>query len=114
MLPRASRLISDYDFRRVRRFGRQFGSPFFSLYLLREKSPLPSRFGFVVSTKVEKRATRRNRVKRIFRDEVAKLLPQTSPGILGAFWVKGFALEVPPDKVRASIREVLQKAGIIE
>ena len=76
--------------------------------------PGASRFGFVVSAKIDKRATERNRIKRIFRDEVARLLPAIGPGFSSAFWVRGAALGAPPGKVRASIREALQKAGILE
>lgn len=116
MLPRANRLTSDYDFRKVRRQGRKIKTPFFDLYYLPRGGPSSravSHFGFVVSLKLDKRATRRNRSKRIFREEVRSLLPKTRKGFDCAFWVRRRSLEVEPEEVRRAIREALKKAGLL-
>lgn len=115
MLPKENRLSSDFDFRRVRRFGKGHPTPFFSVFVLRDdKEPeAPPRFGFVVSTKVSKRAAKRNRIKRILRDEVSKLLPDISPGVLVSFWIRVKALDAPPDRLRLKVKEVLKKAQVL-
>lgn len=112
MLPKANRLISDYDFRKVRRQGRPIKTSFFDLYYLR-RGRLPSRFGFVVSLKLDKRATRRNHLKRIFREEIRVHLPKVGEGFDCAFWVKERSLEADPDQVRRAIVEALGKAGLL-
>lgn len=113
MLPSKFRLSSDYDFRQVRRRGRQFGSPFFSLFSYSANLSQPSRFGFVVSAKLDKRATKRNRIRRIFQDEVGILLPKIKPGYVCGFWVKGSALLAKPEEVRAAIRKALSVSGVL-
>lgn len=116
MLPKANRLTSDYDFRKVRRQGRKMKTPFFDLYYLPRGGPSSlavSRFGFVVSLKLDKRATRRNRVRRIFREEVRSLLPKTKKGFDCAFWVRKRSLEVEPEQARRATREALRKVGVM-
>lgn len=116
MLPKANRLTSDYDFRRVRRQGRKIKTSLFDLYYLPRGGPSSlavSRFGFVVSLKLDKRATRRNRLRRIFREEVRSLLPKIKKGFDCAFWVRKRSLEVEPEEVRRAVREALKKAGLL-
>jgi len=113
MLPKDRRLISDYDFRKVRRKGRRIGVPLFTLYLLRVGPSVPSRFGFVVSKKIDKRATERNRVKRIFREGVRPLLSEVKDGYDAVFWIRQRALGAPTKEVWAEIRKALGKAGVI-
>ena len=92
-------------------------SPFFSLYVLEEKKQLlnkPSRFGFVVSTKVSKRAVPRNRIKRILRDEVEKVLAKIRRGTSAAFWVRKAALDADSQTVRKSVQKALQDSSLLE
>lgn len=115
MLPKENRLSSDFDFRKVRRSGRKYGGPLFSFFVLRGDGKVknPPRFGFVVSTKVTKKASKRNRVRRVLQDEVGSLLSRVRPGVSGAFWVKIRALEADPKELRLQVRRVLRKAGIL-
>jgi len=113
MLPRQNRLSSSYDFRRIRRRGRSLGSPFFSLFVLRGSPEEPSRFGFVISSRLDKRAVRRNRIRRIFQDEVRKLLDQVRPGFSAAFWLRRAGMEASPPDIRQAIGRALQKAGVV-
>jgi len=116
MLPTENRLFSDFDFKRIRRFGKGYSNQFFSFFVLNDRKhpDNPSKFGFVVSTKVSKRATKRNRVKRILRDEVYKLLPSIEPGVWAAFWVRARALDASPDKLRLKVKEALKKAQVLK
>lgn len=107
MLPREKRLTSDYEFRRVRRDGSRYGNSFFGLFVLNVKQG-PARFGFVVGTRVSPLAVQRNRIKRILRAEVSRLLPQIRPGVWGAFWVREAARQADPKILRRSVHEALQ------
>ncbi|GMR19284.1 MAG: hypothetical protein BMS9Abin34_416 [Patescibacteria group bacterium] len=114
MLPKENRLSSSFDFQRIRRLGRRGESPFFSFFVLREYDRIrPPRFGFVVSAKVSKRATKRNRIRRVLQDEVGRALPRIQPGVSGVFWMKARALQSDPQELRAQVRKVLQKAGVL-
>lgn len=109
MLPRENRLSAEFDFRRLRREGRRYGSPFFNFFLISGQKG-PGRFGFVVSARVSKRAVRRNHLKRIMRAEVENLLPRVRPGLWGAFWVREAAERAEPQVLRRSVRGILQEA----
>ncbi|MEK7617981.1 MAG: ribonuclease P protein component [Patescibacteria group bacterium] len=68
MLNKKNRLAKDRDIKKVFARGRSFFSPFFNLKFLNSGGSL--RFTAVVSTKVSKRAVKRNRLKRIIREFV--------------------------------------------
>jgi ribonuclease P protein component len=70
MLARQNRLSGKSVFERVKKRGNIWQSKTFGVGFLERKDVNPSRFGFVVSTKVSKRASHRNRIKRILRDAV--------------------------------------------
>ncbi|HIK28577.1 MAG: ribonuclease P protein component [Oscillatoriaceae bacterium SKW80] len=97
MLPNQNRLRHRQDFNAVYRNGIRRRGQNISLRGLRAKvveseasntggeSPpkaiaLAPRFGLSVSQKVSKRAVVRNRVKRLIRAAIRKLLPRVSPG----------------------------------
>lgn len=113
MLPKENRLTDDYDFRKVRRRGTKVTTPFFALYYLQMSLSGPSRFGFVISAKVDKRATERNRVKRLFREGVRSLLPGVGDGYDIAFWVRRRALSLKADELRPAIEKAMKKAGVM-
>jgi len=113
MLPKENRVSSDFDFKRIRRLGSPYHSPYFSLTVLKEKDADPSRFGFVISSRVSKRAVKRNRIKRLIRTEVEELLPRLAPGYWAVFWIKPKALEAEPGPLRDSVSQTLRKAGLL-
>jgi ribonuclease P protein component len=73
-LPKEHRLTEKYDFNRVRRLGKSFSTPLFFLNIAPAKNPQYLRFGIVVSTKIDKRAVARNRVKRLLSEAIIKHL----------------------------------------
>jgi ribonuclease P protein component len=79
MLPVANRLKKDEDFRQVASGGRYVYSPYFTLKYLPNKLEF-SRFGFVISTKIDKRATVRNRLKRQIREVIRLKLAKIPAG----------------------------------
>lgn len=117
MLPRAYRLPSP-EITSVMRAGRRAGAEGVQLvYLRRFDSGLTrnlqsSRFAFVVPVGVDKRATRRNRVRRLVRESVRLALPNIAPGWDGVFMVrKGLGDEFA--RVDRLIRELLRKSGLL-
>lgn len=93
MLPKSNRLKAKGEFKRTLSGKRLFGCPFFVLYGL-ERSPVssvphaaqsvvhPTRVGFIVSKKIHKRATKRNRIRRRLRELVRHALKQgTLPNV---------------------------------
>ncbi len=112
MLPRGRRLTSDYDFRKVKSRGTRINTPFFTFLYLRKDGMAPSRFGFVVSTKVDKRATRRNRIKRLLSEGLLPLLSKVGNGYDIVFWVQRRALEAEANELWAETEKVIKQADL--
>lgn len=112
MLPRENRLKKKKDFERVFKKGRGFQEDF--LFVKIAKNNLQnSRFGFVVSKNFSKKATVRNKVKRMLRETIAKNLPKIKKGFDAAIIVKSG----PENKRFSSVSEIgeklLKKAKLI-
>lgn len=72
------RLRQSNDFKRVRRFGKSYAHPFIVLVALRAEGER-TRIG-VAAGKSVGNAVQRNKAKRLAREAVRPLLPQTNPG----------------------------------
>jgi ribonuclease P protein component len=66
MLPKEYRLDKS-EIKRIMRFGKKIDNQLFTLRVWYDETLSNSKFAFVVSTKVDKRATVRNNIKRKFR-----------------------------------------------
>lgn len=80
MLPKENRLRSKKDFDDVFKKGRGFKEDFLYLKFAHNNSET-SRFGFIISQKVSKRAVVRNRLKRALRALVRTRISRVKPGI---------------------------------
>ncbi len=79
MLPVAYRLKKDEDFQKLALGGKYTYSGYFTLKYKPNKLE-HSRFGFVISTKIDKRATVRNRLKRQIREIIRLKLAKIPQG----------------------------------
>lgn len=70
MLAKPYRLTSTEDFERVKTKGKKVTSPILTLLYKKAKNEQYPRFGIIVSTKVSKQATARNRVSRAISEGV--------------------------------------------
>jgi len=82
-----------------------------SIELVFERTPEKSAFACIVPVKVAKRATKRNRMKRLVREAVAALLPEMTVGVTGIFVVRG---KIPDTQLEVVtlVRSILVKAGL--
>ena len=80
MLPRQHRLPGSF-FPTVSRQGQRFSNQFFSLRVLALKSPLPTRFGVVVSAKKLPLAVDRNRLRRQLYHLIFSNITLIKPGL---------------------------------
>ena len=72
-----------------------------------------SRFAFVVSKRVERRATVRNRVKRQMSACIEDLLKSVRPGFDVIFYVKKEVVSHSQQSICESIKDALQKQKIL-
>lgn len=112
MVPEQHRLPSP-EFRNVLKSGKKSFSASLTLKF-RENKITISRFGFIVSTKFNKRATARNRAKRLMREAVRLNLQQIKPGYDFIFSMKGGAPELEYAGMEREIKEILLKENLLK
>lgn len=111
MLAKRHRLTAEKDFARLFAKGRAFHGRGVTVKAVRSGSDGP-RIGFVVSTKVAKRAVVRNLVKRRMREIVRKRLAKLLGGVDIAFLARSESVSMTFQELERSIEEVLAKAGL--
>lgn len=112
-LPKQHRLPTKYYFKRVKSLGTSFSTPYFFLNIAPSKDSSFTRFGFIISTKIDKRATVRNRIRRLLSEIIRlEILPKLEgsaydvvfvarPAIIGkdyeeiAYWVNKILPKTP-------------------
>jgi len=80
MLPEANRLKKEKDFERAFKKGKSYNQSFLFLKVFDSQDERQSRFGFVVSTKVSKKAVVRNKLKRQMREIVRERIEDIKKG----------------------------------
>lgn len=79
----------------------------------RSEGKLPSQFAFVVSKKVDIRATGRNRLRRLVRSAVEQRLQQVNPGFAVLFIMRKQAQRISQEELRAAVTQTMTKIGLI-
>lgn len=92
--------------------GRRTVSSELQIISLRSGNSLP-RFAFVVSAAIDKRATARNRMKRLLRESVRHLLPNIAAGYDMVFLVRRRFADRSEKEVEVVVRTLLQRAGMV-
>lgn len=113
MLPKENRLKKRKDFENATKTGKILQSSLFGVaFVVKEVGP--TRFGIVVSTKISKKASERNKVKRLLRDTIRERLSRASPGFDVVFLVKKKILVAKRETIEKETEGLLQKAGILK
>jgi len=112
MLPLQNRLKKRKDFEKVFRKGKGFSEYFFILKI-RENELSFSRFAFVLPVKYEKKANKRNRRKRVFREVVRSILPQIKGGFDVVLIIKKEASKESYKKVKEELEKAFKKINLI-
>ena len=86
----------------------------FSLRYRRVNPEKPSSFAFVISKKVSKQATVRNRTRRLFSGSVRELLDNCQPGYEVIFFVKGQALGLNKEEIFTEVEKALTSIGLLK
>ncbi len=107
MLPRAYRLPR-LEFKSVKKSGHLISTPFFGLLVKPQNLPSHfSRFGFIVSTKISRLSTRRNRIKRLLRQAVRLNLPKFPSFLDIVFLAKKNLLGKPLSQIDSDLKKVI-------
>ena len=102
-LPGAVRLTSTSSFRS-------------SIFLLKVSSNglKHSRFGFIVRKTVDKRATVRNRIRRVFRSVIEEMQQTIKPGYDMLFFLTGQLLEMKREALYNELHEFLKEKNYLQ
>ncbi len=111
MLPPEYRIRKKKEFEEVFQRGRSVKGSFYFIKVKRNSFFFP-RFAFVVPAKFEKKASKRNRIKRVFREAVRSLLPLIKEGSDMIFVIRGQE-NIKLTRVKEEIKELLEKQKLI-
>lgn len=88
-------------------------TPFFTIFISSNSLP-ESRFGFIVSKKVDKKATVRNSVKRKVRAGIESQLEQIKSGHDMLFVVRKNVLSQSTEDIKKAVTEALTKNSVLK
>ncbi|MBT4349609.1 ribonuclease P protein component [bacterium] len=111
MLPVAYRLHKETEIKSLIRQGQTFFLPEFIIKYQKTKEK-PSKIAFVVSTKVDKKAVARNRIKRQMREAIKDLLPDIKDGYSILVIARKKALELDFATITKQFKFALAKIGV--
>jgi ribonuclease P protein component len=94
--------------------GKLFQGKLFSLLVSSQAKTEPSRFGFIISSKVHKGAVKRNRARRLLIEAIKTLLPQIKPGFDTVFLAKKTVIGVKSEEIRKETKKLFQEAGLLK
>lgn len=114
MLAKKFKLTGSKDFKRVQDGGVVHQSETFGIAILNRNDELPSRFAFIVSTKIAREAVDRNRFKRTMSEAVRLSSRDIVPGFDCVFLAKTTIVKIPTSSVMKEVRDALIKSGLIK
>ncbi len=113
MLKKAYRITKNKDFQRIlKNRGNFLNNPFFLIKFIKNNKK-NSRFGFVVSAKVSKKAVSRNLLKRRMREIIRLNLTRISPGYDIVFILKKDALVLKYSDLKKNVLNSLKKINLL-
>ncbi len=109
MLPKQYRLVRDRDFKIIFQKGQSFFVKEFGIKGLKNNLNV-SRFGFIISNKIAKKANKRNLIKRRLREIIRKNLPNINKGvdflIIARPEIKGLKFQETKEKIEGVLKRI--------
>lgn len=112
MLPKKHRLPLRTDLVQVKEKGKLFQGELFSLLVAKKGDRDPSRFGFIISTKIHKRAVKRNRARRLLTEAIRALLLKVKPGFDVVFLAKKGIIGKELIEAEKHVEKLFKKANL--
>ena len=112
MLAKKFRLTGEKDFARIQNEGKIFQSANFGIAYLKRDDTNPSKFGFIVSTKIAKDAVDRNRFKRAMSEAVRIDSINLVTGFDVVFLAKVSIYRVSTAEIMKEVRLSLKGSGL--
>ncbi|HUS52021.1 MAG TPA: ribonuclease P protein component [Candidatus Bathyarchaeia archaeon] len=113
MLPKKHRLPLRTDLVEIKKKGKLFQGELFSLLVAKTDKSKPARFSFIISTKIHKRAVKRNQARRLLIEAIRSFLPQVKPGFDALFLAKKKLVGKKLKEVSLEVENLFKKTGIV-
>lgn len=114
MLAVKNRLTESRDYKKVEKEGIVHQSQNFGLAILDRHDDNPSRFGFVVSTKISKDSVDRNRFKRTMSEAVRTSMVDIKNGVDVVFLAKQSMVRFPTSEIMKEVKVALKTNGLMK
>jgi len=101
------------EFEEVLRDGVMHQSPLFGMLVLKKDGKDLTRFGLIVSKKIDKRAVVRNRIRRVVLESVRLSLDKIKNGYLVVFLTKKKLIGLGVKEVKKEVDFGLRKMGLL-
>ncbi|MGD8744502.1 MAG: ribonuclease P protein component [Candidatus Woesebacteria bacterium] len=110
MFKNQNRLKTNFEFNITRKHGKRHKGEYFSIFVLKPKDYKgPTKFGVVVPNKLHKKATKRNKLKRVFREILRKNLDIFPDNLWIVVHPFKNALDKSYEKISTDFNKTLQK-----
>lgn len=113
MLAKPFRLTTPSEFKLVREKGTYLKTSYFGFCFLDRHDDSPSRFGFVIPTKVVPRAVDRNRIRRVLSEATRYELAQIKPGFDCVYLANMNLLRAYTDDILKEVRDTFRQAQML-
>lgn len=113
MLPR-SKKVSRKEFPKGHKKGATYHSPNLSLVVVKKDFKLPSKFSFIISSKVAKKAVERNKLKRWTYHTIQKEYDNIKNGFVCIFFSKKNSTELTHGQLEDQVRVLLKNAHLLK
>src|SRR3989344_6049245 len=114
MLALQYRLKTKDDFERVEKKGKIFQSESFGLAIYKRHDDNLPRFGFIVSTKISKAASARNKARRSLNEAIRQTATYIKPGFDCIFLSKPIIVKKYTDEIMREVNDSLKKAKLMK
>lgn len=117
MLPKQNRLSLKTEFNRIKKRGKLFQGKLFSLLVTDQRQKTKDqgpKFAFIISKKIHKRATKRNRARRLLSEAIRFFLPKIKEGVDGVFLAKKPIIGKEFVEVKTEAEEILKNANLLK
>ena len=114
MLAKKYRLTGRSILEEVKKEGSLYQADSFGILVRKRIEDKPSRFAFIVSTKISKIAVERNKAKRRLREAVKQHIDKVVKGYDVVFLTKKKTLERRSEDLASEVEKVFKESGLIK
>lgn len=114
MLPKKFRFSKRQEIGDVKKKGKLYQFPLFGILVLKTRIEESPRFAFVVSTRISKKSTERNKIRRLLSETIKFLLPKITLGYDLIFLTKKSILDKGFWEINKETEFGLRKIGLVK